>query len=79
MSFNEYFNRFCLEHGYIGKLGLHETSKEYEIIISKGNDNAGAYLTKEELKSMSNQEIRNLLALLHRGFESKFNAKNTAE
>lgn len=72
MKFNEYFNEFCLEHGYTGKFGLNESSNEYEIVISKGDDNAGAFLSKEELKRLNNQEIKNILELLHKGFVLKF-------
>lgn len=79
MCFNEYFNEFCSEYGYTGKYGLNETLNEYEIMISKGNDNAAAFLTKAELKRLKNQEIRNLLNFLHQGFELKFHIKSTAE
>jgi mRNA deadenylase 3'-5' endonuclease subunit Ccr4 len=75
MSFNEYFHDFCSEHGYTGKFILSKTSEEYEIIISKGDDNAGVFLSRDELKRLNNHEIKSLLEFLHKGFVLKFSKK----
>lgn len=73
MKFKKYFDEFCSEHNYIGKLGYNKNTCEYEIIISKGDKNAGAFMTKVELTEMKNSDIRRLLNFLHSGFEVRFN------
>lgn len=73
MKFTNYLNKFCNKHGYIGKLDFNNTTKEYNIIISKGDDNAGIFLSKEELKAYSNKQLEDLLDMLHIGFKAKFN------
>ena len=46
-----------------------------EVIISKVDDNAGVFLTKQELKRLNNQEIKKLLHILYKGFILKFHKK----
>ena len=70
--FKDYFNELCKKHGYIGSMGYDKNTDEYHIVISKGDDNAGAFMTKEELKEMNNIQIQNLLEMLHTGFVHKF-------
>nr|WP_308742087.1 hypothetical protein [uncultured Anaerocolumna sp.] len=73
MGFDECLNIFCKKHGYTGHLGYNSSTLEYEIILSKGDNNAGAFLSEEELQSMNNQQFHDLLELLHKGFQAKFN------
>ena len=70
--FKEYFYEFCEKHGYIGNIGFDKDTKEYHLIISKGNDNAGAFMNREELNSMNNSQIQNLINILHTGFIDRF-------
>ena len=73
MKFNTLFQDFCNEHKYIGKIDFDKTTKEYSIIISKDTENAGAFLSREELADMTNEQIESLLNFLHKGFVLKFN------
>jgi len=72
MKFHDYFKHFCETNGYIGKIDYNMESKEYSIVISKGNNNGGAFLTKQEISSLSNEGIMNLLELLDNGFKVQF-------
>ncbi|MGB8454498.1 MAG: hypothetical protein WCD89_19485 [Anaerocolumna sp.] len=73
LKFTDYLNEFCNKYGYIGKMDFDNKTKEYNIIISKGDDNAGIFLSKEELKACSNKQLEDLLDMLHIGFKAKFN------
>jgi hypothetical protein len=73
MKFDKLFQDFCNEHKYIGKIDFNKSTKEYSIIINKDTENAGAFLSKEELANMSNEQIEKLLSFLHEGFVLKFN------
>lgn len=73
MKFKKYFDDFCDQHGYVGKLGYNKNKDEYQIVISKNDNNAGAFMTREELCQMKNSDIEALLNFLHSGFILKFN------
>lgn len=73
MSFNDYFNEFCKKHGYIGSMGYDKDKQEYNLVISKDTENAGAFFSKEELKELGDKQIQDLLNILHIGFKEKFN------
>lgn len=73
MKFKKYFNGFCGNYGYTGSMGYNDDTEEYHIIISKGDNNAGAFMTKTELTEMKNYDIEALLNFLHSGFILKFN------
>lgn len=72
MKLRKYFDEFCDKHGYTGDVGYNKENHEYHIIISKDDNNAGAFMTKQELESMNNNEIEALLNILHDGFTIKF-------
>ena len=72
MSFEIYFKEFCDKYGYSGKFCFDKQSKEYQIIISKGDDNGGLFMSKEELLSMDNDQIINWLQFLHNEFLNRF-------
>ena len=57
MKFRKYFESFCEQHGYNGDIGYSKDTEDYHIIISRGNDNAGAFMTRKELEIMGNAEI----------------------
>ena len=69
MSFQSYLETFCLEHCYTSTLDFNKDTQEYSIIISNEKENAGVWLTNEELQALSNQEIKDLLLILHKGIE----------
>lgn len=73
MKFKKYFDGFCSNYGYTGSVGYNNDTKEYHIIISKGDNNAGAFMTKTELTEIEKYDIKGLLNFLHRGFVLKFN------
>jgi hypothetical protein len=73
VKFNTLFQDFCNKHKYIGKIDFDKNTKEYSIIISKQTENAGAFLSKQELTEMTNEQIETLLDFLHKGFVLKFN------
>ncbi len=70
--FKEYFYDFCEKHDYIGKIGFDKDTNEYHVIISKDDNNAGAFMSKEELKGMNNLQIQSLIELLHKGFIERY-------
>ncbi len=73
MGINTYLKDFCDSYGYTGDFGYDEEKKEYHIIISKDDDNAGAFLSKEELQELNYFQLIDLLNILHEGFIKKFN------
>ena len=74
MKFDYYFYEFCDKNNYTGRIGYDTVEDEYSIIISKDDNNAGLFLSKEELMELSNQQIKNLLNMLHIGFMDKFHS-----
>lgn len=72
MRIEDILKTFCDKYGYTWHFVYNNNTHEYQIILSKGEDNAGAFLNKEELESMSEKELQDLLELLHRGFKVKF-------
>lgn len=73
MKYEEIFKEFCRIHGYIGKYQCDAETKEYEIIISKGDDNAGWFLEEEEYQELDENGLMELLVFIDRGFKAKFN------
>ncbi len=73
MKYEAYFKEFCKKHGYAGKYRYNAETKHYDIIISKGTDNAGAFLTEEEYQEMDDNKLTGILIFLHRGFKEQFN------
>nr|WP_308743218.1 hypothetical protein [uncultured Anaerocolumna sp.] len=73
MKYEAYFNEFCKVHGYTGKYKYNSETDEYDIIISKDGDNAGAFLDEDEYQSLTIEELQGTLELLHKGFKAKFN------
>lgn len=73
MKYKSYFREFCKKHGYAGEYSYNAITKEYDVIISKDADNAGAFLTEEEYKNLTLEELQGALELLHKGFKAKFN------
>ncbi len=69
MGLNDYLKDFCEKHGYTYNIDYHDKSKEYSITISNEKENAALLMTKEELRSMSNQKIRDALDFLHNGIQ----------
>lgn len=70
-SIKKELEAFCEQYGYTYHCGFNK-KKEYEIIISKGEHNAGAFLTQEELDNLTERKLRDLLKLLHQGFKERF-------
>lgn len=64
-------NAFCNKHGYTYQCGYNKKG-EYEIIISQGEDNAGAFLSKEEIQGLTVEGLQSLLEVLHCGFKERF-------
>ena len=69
MGLNDYLAKFCKEHGYTYEIDYHEQSKEYSITLSNEKENAALLMSREELQSMSNQKIRDVLDFLHNGIQ----------
>ncbi|WFR55377.1 hypothetical protein QA584_17400 [Anaerocolumna sp. AGMB13025] len=72
MKFDNYFKEFCDKYNYTGKIEYDKAKNENSIVISKDGDNAGLFLSKEELMGLSNRQIENLLNMLHIGFIDQF-------
>jgi hypothetical protein len=53
MKLNTMFQNFCDKHKYIGKIDFDITTKEFSIVITKDTENAGVFLSSEELSNMS--------------------------
>jgi hypothetical protein len=73
VKYESYFREFCKKHGYAGKYKYNAETKHYDIIISKGTDNAGAFLDEEEYQTLTMEEFQGTLELLYKGFKTKFN------
>ncbi|MDU6263749.1 MAG: hypothetical protein E6600_04535 [Anaerocolumna aminovalerica] len=73
MKYESYFREFCKKHGYAGKYKYNAETKHYDIIISKGTDNAGAFLDEAEYEALTIDELQGTLEMLHEGFKVKFN------
>ena len=73
MKYEAYFRRFCKIHGYIGEYKHNSETDEYDVIISKGGDNAGAFLEKSEYEDLTQGKLRGILKVLHKGFQEEFN------
>lgn len=72
MGFDTYFNEFCDTNGYEGTYGFDKNTNEYHIIFSKGKDNGGAFMSKDELQNMSDTQIKDLLSFIDKEFKLKF-------
>lgn len=67
------FKKYCQIHGYAGNYTYNEILKQYDIVISKGDNNAGAFLSEKEYQEMSEKQFNDILKMLHTGFKAKFN------
>lgn len=65
-------DEFCNKYNYIGSMGYDKHTNEYKIVISKGNNNAGAFLTKDEMNMLNNNQLIDILDILHKGFCSRY-------
>lgn len=70
--FRDIIDEFCNRYKYVGSMGYDKETDEYRIIISKGDDNAGAFLTKDEMDTLNNDRLKEILNMLHMGFENNF-------
>lgn len=66
------FQEFCKDNSYIGKSIYNLETKEYEVVITKNEDNAGLFLTPDELQNITLNEFQSLLDFLHKGFQERF-------
>jgi len=73
LKYESYFKEFCKKHGYTGEYKYNAGTKEYDIILTKEEEHAGAFLTEEEYKSLTIEEFQGTLEILHKGFRVKFN------
>lgn len=71
MGLEKILQDFCREHGYTYQTGWN--GDQYKIVISKGKDNAGAFLPEEEYKELDEERLKEILILLDRGFKEIFN------
>jgi len=72
MGFDEIINHFCQEHGYKGYIKFRNTGT-YHVVISKDDNNAGAFLSEEEYRELDAKKLHEILIFLDRGFREKFN------
>jgi hypothetical protein len=70
VGLDKILQNFCMENGYTGKM---THAEPYEIVISKGKDNAGAFLTEEEFQELDEEKLTEILIFLDREFREKFN------
>lgn len=68
----ECFQEFCKDNSYIGKSIYNLETKEYEVVITRNEDNAGLFLTQDELQSITLNEFQSLLGFLHKEFKERF-------
>lgn len=73
LGFEDCFNEFCKNNGYTGRYRWNHINNQFEIIISKGDDNAGAFLTEQEYEELTEKKLQDILDMLHKGFQTKFN------
>ncbi len=72
MKYELIFNEFCDSQGYTGNYFYNELSDEFHLVISRGDNNAGAFLKQIEYDEMNEEDLKNLLELLDKGFKQKF-------
>lgn len=72
MKFGTIFKEFCDINGYTGQYLYNESVDEYQVVITKGDNHAGAYLSPQEYGEVSEEGIQKLLELLDKGFKQKF-------
>lgn len=73
MKYEAYFKEFCKVHDYTGEYKHNDKTREYDIILTKEEEHAGAFLTEEEYKTLTMEEFKGALEMLHKGFKAKFN------
>jgi len=73
LKYESFFREFCNKHGYTGEYKYNAETNEYDVVISKGSDNAGAFLVEEEYQALTMEESQGTLEILHKGFQAKFN------
>lgn len=72
MKFKTVFIEFCDNKGYTGQYFYNEITEEYHIVISKGDNNAGAFLKPLEYLELDKDGLNKILDLLDKGFKQKF-------
>lgn len=72
MKHENIFNDFCNANGYAGTYVYNEITDEYHVVLSRGKDNAGAFLTPQEYKDMDESNMLDIIKMLDRGFKQKF-------
>jgi uncharacterized lipoprotein len=73
VKYEAYFKEFCKDRGYIGKYEYNSKLKRYDVIISKGSENGGAFLSELEYKELTEEQLQGILEMLHEGFQQEFN------
>lgn len=68
VKYEAYIKEFCKDYDYIGKYEYNSILKQYDIIISKGADNGGAFLDEAEYKELTQEQLQGTLEMLHKGF-----------
>lgn len=59
MDLDKIVNEFCRSCGYVGKIGLN--NDKYEIVISKDENNAGAFLSENEYQETNEEKNQDIL------------------
>lgn len=72
MKYEAYFKEFCEKHGYEGEYKYNSETSEYDIIISKGTDHAGAFFEEEDYQALTMEKLKGTLEILHKGFKAAF-------
>ena len=76
LEFKEYLNDFCNKFGYTNKVEFDKTKNECSIIISNGIENAGVWLTKDELRQLNNDELKKTIEMLHNGIQIRMKTRH---
>lgn len=71
MKLSTIFKKNCDNNGYTGKYHYNELTDEFQFVISKGDNNAGAFLAPIEYNQMNEEHLKKLLELLDKGFKQK--------
>ena len=72
MKYESMFYDFCDAYGYTGTYIYNKITSEYQIVLSRGKDNAGVFLNPGEYKDLKEDKLKDLLEMLDQGFSHKF-------
>ena len=72
MKHENIFNDFCNANNYTGTYIYNEITDEYQVVLSQGDDNAGAFLTPMEYRDLDESKMLELIEMLDEGFKQKF-------